>query len=74
MDEESDYCEVCGEELTEESHWHCGHCGELCSVMGHWKKNDGYDCDKVKADTYQSQYDIWFPKNVAQESGGWLTQ
>jgi len=66
MDEEADYCEVCGIELTGESHWHCGHCGEECSVMGHWS-NGGYDCDKVKADEYQSQYDIWLPKNVTQE-------
>jgi hypothetical protein len=54
VDEEADYCGVCGEELTGESHWHCGRCGELTSCIGHWN-NGNYTCDKVLADTYQNE-------------------
>ncbi|MBL7487114.1 hypothetical protein [Frankia sp. AgW1.1] len=33
--DDSGWCEACGEDYSNESHYHCSRCGKVCSVMGH---------------------------------------
>jgi hypothetical protein len=47
-DEEWDgYCEICGDDIGLESHYHCSNCGEVCSMMGHIKWVDGRATDEL---------------------------
>jgi hypothetical protein len=46
MDEDDDgWCDICGEDYSGESHYHCGNCGEVTGMFGHFNPEaEGFFC------------------------------